>query len=111
MPSTDMRPASRENLRSVSHERRPPANSEPASPRRKRLRRRNDGLEGFSGGGIAAAAALLPAASCFLSFCLRLQFCHFLLNTEAASQKLPAISISLGGGFLGCCDCEDSRSM
>ncbi|CAM0955264.1 unnamed protein product [Alopecurus aequalis] len=105
-----MRAASRENLGSVSHERRPPANSEPASPRR-RLRRRNEGLEGFSGGGIAAAAALLPSASSFLSFCLRLHFCHFLLKTEAATQKLPAISFrSMGGGFLGC-ECEVSRSM
>ncbi|XBJ06340.1 hypothetical protein VPH35_024980 [Triticum aestivum] len=103
-----MRPTSRENLGSLSHERRPSANSEPASPGR-RLRRRKEGLDGFSNGGIAAAAALLPAASSFLSYCLRLHLCHFLLKTEAASRKLPAISLrSMGGGFLGC---EDSRSM
>ncbi|KAF7038629.1 hypothetical protein CFC21_048789 [Triticum aestivum] len=101
-----MRPASREKRGSVSHERRPNAFSEPASPRRRR-RRRNDGLDGFSGGGIAAAAALLTAAS-FLSFCLRLHFCHFLLNTEAP-KKLPAISFrSFGGGFTGS---DDSRSV
>ncbi|ONM01077.1 hypothetical protein ZEAMMB73_Zm00001d030535 [Zea mays] len=110
MSLTDMRSASKENCGSVSHERWPPANSELASPRRKRLRRRNDGLDGFSGGGIVAA--LLPTASYFLSFYLPLQFCHFLLNIEATSQKLPAISLrSLGGSFLGCCDCEASRSM
>jgi hypothetical protein len=90
MSPTDMRPASKENRGSVSHECRPPANSEPASLRRKRLRRRNGDLDGFSGGGIAATA-LLPATSCFLSFCLPLHFCHFLLNIEAARQKLPTI--------------------
>jgi hypothetical protein len=110
MSPTDMQPASKENRGSVSHERRSSANSEPASPRRKRQRRRNDDLDGFPGGGIATAA-FLSAASCFLSFCLPLHFCHFLLNIKATSQKLPTISLrSLGGSFLGCCDCEASRS-
>uniref|UniRef100_A0A804QXY1 Uncharacterized protein n=1 Tax=Zea mays TaxID=4577 RepID=A0A804QXY1_MAIZE len=104
--SMDMREASREKRGSVSHERRPPASSVPASPRR-RLRPKNDALERFSGGGIAAAAPLLKVAS-FLSFCLRRHLCHFLLNTEAA-QKLPAISFrSLGEAFLFS---ADSRSM
>ncbi|CAM0883605.1 unnamed protein product [Alopecurus aequalis] len=102
-----MRPASREKRGSVSHERRPSACSEPASPLRRR-RLRNEGLEGFSGGGIAAAAALLTAAS-FLIFCLRRHFCHFLLKTEAATQNVPAISFrSFGGAFTGS---DDSRSM
>jgi hypothetical protein len=54
----------------------------------------------------------IEATSCFLSFCLPLHCCHFLLNIEAASQKLPTISLrSLGSSFLGCCDYEASRSM